>query len=552
MLRPPLILGYHGISRVDPRHDPDRLFVAPDRFRAQVERVCDRGYELVTMAEFARRLAASGPPPRTCALTFDDGTLDNLEELLPILRDLGVPGTVYACPGLLGEPYPWADAAAGARFMSAGELRELARDPLVEVGSHTREHVDMDAAGFEGALEEMAESRRDARGAHIRRGRQLRVPALPVLARLPRGGGARRLHQRRDLRRARRLEPLHAAPRAGPHPRRARHVRAQVARPLPRAARHAPRPPGAQRDPFLPPPRGALRAVYVEESEWIREALASVDLAAGASVLDVGSQTLDYRTREQPYVDANVIAPLRERGLEVTHLDAKAAEGVDVVQDLTATDPDPLTALGRRFDLVICAGTLPYVDDLDTAVRNVAALVAPGGWLLATATERYRLEPDPIDNRWRPTPAELGEAFSRAEPALSLVREGVVRVDDPRYYKGWISRPSWMPRDGRALVGSVAGVHRPGAQAASRPCTGARPARSCGGADAPPQRLAAQRPDVRGGRASALTLRLAGPPRAGLRRPPGRAPCGWPTSATRGGARRSRRRARVWRSRRPL
>jgi len=39
---------------------------------------------------------------------------------------------------------------------------------------------------------------------------------------------------------------------------------------------------------------------------------------------------------------------------------------------------------------VICAGTLPYVEDYETAIRNVAALVGSPGWLVATATERYR------------------------------------------------------------------------------------------------------------------------------------------------------------------
>lgn len=161
MRRTPVILAYHGISEVEPRHDPDRLFVAPDRFRFQVERLLKRGYDFVPMAEFARRLAAAGPPEGTCALTFDDGTVDILERLQPILSDLGVPGTVYACPGLLGRPYPWSDPAAGARIMTAGELRELARDPLVEIGSHTREHADLGDATPEAAFGEMSESKRE-------------------------------------------------------------------------------------------------------------------------------------------------------------------------------------------------------------------------------------------------------------------------------------------------------------------------------------------------------------------------------------------------------
>ena len=185
--------------------------------------------------------------------------------------------------------------------------------------------------------------------------------------------------------------------------------------------------------------------MYVRESEWIRDVLTGVDLPAGAGVADIGSQTLDYRTREQPYVDANVIAPLRERGFEVTHADAKDADGVDVVLDVTATDPAPLDVLGRTYDLVICAGLLPNVDDYETAIRNVAALVESPGWLLVTVTERYRLEPDPIDNKWRPNPAQVAAAFRAADPGLESIEEKSLRISDARYYKDWISRPSYMP-----------------------------------------------------------------------------------------------------------
>lgn len=160
MSRPPLILAYHGISSLDPGHDPDRLFVTPEQFRSQALRLRARGYEFVKMAEFARRLESGKPPAGVCALTFDDGTLDNLTELLPILRELDVPGTIYACPGLLGGPYRWAEPAAGIRFMTADELRELGRDRLIEIGSHTVKHADLGSASLEGALQEMSASKR--------------------------------------------------------------------------------------------------------------------------------------------------------------------------------------------------------------------------------------------------------------------------------------------------------------------------------------------------------------------------------------------------------
>ena len=113
----PVILGYHGIADVDPRHDPVRLFVRPRDLRRQVERMRSRGYRFLTVADFARELAAGSDMAGTCALTFDDGTEDHLTTLAPLLDELGVPGTVYVCPGLFGDPYPWCDPAAGVRLM---------------------------------------------------------------------------------------------------------------------------------------------------------------------------------------------------------------------------------------------------------------------------------------------------------------------------------------------------------------------------------------------------------------------------------------------------
>ena len=151
-----MILGYHGIAEVEPRHDPVRLFVSPVRLRGQIRRMQRRGYRFLTMAAFVQELAAGRPPDRICALTFDDGTEDHLTELKPVLEELQVPGTVYVCPGLYGEAYPWCDPAAGVRLMHAEEVAELARSPLIEIGSHTLRHTVLENASEEEAYREMA------------------------------------------------------------------------------------------------------------------------------------------------------------------------------------------------------------------------------------------------------------------------------------------------------------------------------------------------------------------------------------------------------------
>jgi peptidoglycan/xylan/chitin deacetylase (PgdA/CDA1 family) len=159
----PLVLAYHGVGDVERRHDPDGLVLPPDKLRAHVKLLCERGYRFVKQAELARRLS-TGEASGLCSLTFDDGTQDNLEVLRPMLGELDVPATVYACPGLLGQPYPFTGPEAGIRFLTRDELLELAGDPLVEIGSHTREHVDLGDAGADAAYAEMSASRADLEG----------------------------------------------------------------------------------------------------------------------------------------------------------------------------------------------------------------------------------------------------------------------------------------------------------------------------------------------------------------------------------------------------
>lgn len=160
-MRPrPLILGYHALGDVPREHDPGNLVVHPDRFRAQIRSLRRRGYELVTVAEFADRMRAHGRPPKgVCALSFDDGTLDGLELLPGILREEGAAATIYVCPGLLGVSNPFMPADAGVRLMEADEIRAASSLDCIEIGSHTTTHVELVDADEAFALAEMTASK---------------------------------------------------------------------------------------------------------------------------------------------------------------------------------------------------------------------------------------------------------------------------------------------------------------------------------------------------------------------------------------------------------
>jgi peptidoglycan/xylan/chitin deacetylase (PgdA/CDA1 family) len=152
---PPLALAYHGVSEVPLRQDPHGLFVSPDELRRNVARLRSWGYRLVRFAELAG-LALEGRAEGHAALTFDDGFADNLEKLVPLLREEDATATVFVVSGWLGQSHP---DAPWARIVSRDELRELSAS--VEIGAHSTRHQDLSALSYDEARADLETCKRE-------------------------------------------------------------------------------------------------------------------------------------------------------------------------------------------------------------------------------------------------------------------------------------------------------------------------------------------------------------------------------------------------------
>ena len=189
--------------------------------------------------------------------------------------------------------------------------------------------------------------------------------------------------------------------------------------------------------------------MHVETAAWTRAALAEIEFAPGSRALDVGSSTLHYRTVEQPHIEQQVMAPLRARGVGIVHLDAKPAPWVDVVCDLGMADEGLAARLGEHALVLVC-GVMQALRDPGRAADIAVQALAPGGHLVAHHPETARRSFDPVDYRLRMSPDDLAGMFERR--GLERVRADSVRIDDPRYYRGLVSRPSWSPLRGRVWL----------------------------------------------------------------------------------------------------
>jgi peptidoglycan/xylan/chitin deacetylase (PgdA/CDA1 family) len=154
--RPPLVLAYHGVAKVRVRDDPSLLFVSPDDLVRHVRRLRRWGYELLPFSEFAARLR-DGTADGCASLTFDDGFVDNLETLAPLLADEQAPATVFVPTGWLGQAHPYAPQT---RVMTAEEVRAL-RGRGVEIGAHTHSHPDLTSLDGDAALEDLRRGKRE-------------------------------------------------------------------------------------------------------------------------------------------------------------------------------------------------------------------------------------------------------------------------------------------------------------------------------------------------------------------------------------------------------
>lgn len=152
---PPLVLGYHGIGRASRRADPHALLTSARALVRHVGIMRGWGYELVTFGALASRVA-DGNGTGHAAITFDDG-LASLRALPEVLGKLRVPGTVFAVATWLDTPHPDLD---GARTLDADGLRALTAAGI-EIGGHSHHHIDLEAAGYERALDELRRSKAD-------------------------------------------------------------------------------------------------------------------------------------------------------------------------------------------------------------------------------------------------------------------------------------------------------------------------------------------------------------------------------------------------------
>ncbi len=152
-LRPPadgiVVLLYHRVGRSGGRTTLD-----PGAFAAQVEHLAS-SHRVLDLDAAAAELAAGVDVGPGVVVTFDDGTPDWVEEVLPVLERHRVPATFFVATASVEDGTLLPDGCAPISWAGLAEMRSTG---LATIGSHTHTHALMDRVPLHLARDELDRS----------------------------------------------------------------------------------------------------------------------------------------------------------------------------------------------------------------------------------------------------------------------------------------------------------------------------------------------------------------------------------------------------------
>lgn len=152
------ILLYHGVDR-DPPAALAPYVMAPERFAEHMALLADEGRPALTVSELCDRLDAGAElDPRTVLVTFDDGLADFGAHAWPVLRDHGLPATLYVVSGCVGGTARWlARFGPAPAMLGWDDVRRLDEEGC-EIGAHSVGHPELDTLSTAELTEEVRAS----------------------------------------------------------------------------------------------------------------------------------------------------------------------------------------------------------------------------------------------------------------------------------------------------------------------------------------------------------------------------------------------------------
>lgn len=141
------IIMYHKING---ESAVSRLSVSPESFRAQIAFLKKHKYNVVKLEGLPEIMKRGKLPPKTIAITFDDGYEDNYFNAYPVLKEFNMPATIFVIPAKTGTE----------GYLTWDQIAEMSESKVITIGSHSLNHIWLPSLTGQALDREMTDSKR--------------------------------------------------------------------------------------------------------------------------------------------------------------------------------------------------------------------------------------------------------------------------------------------------------------------------------------------------------------------------------------------------------
>lgn len=158
------VLMYHMISNKKRGAKFNSLRVSPKSFERQIRYLKNSGFQSFTMSEL---MELNEIPKKSVVITFDDGYEDNYTNAYPILKKYGFKATIYLV--INRENNNWSiqrkaknstNELVDEPKLQDSQILEMLKSGLIEVGSHTMNHLNFQKLTVDKTKMEIEESKK--------------------------------------------------------------------------------------------------------------------------------------------------------------------------------------------------------------------------------------------------------------------------------------------------------------------------------------------------------------------------------------------------------
>ena len=121
------IITYH---KVDGNAGISKLSISPESFRREISFLKKHNYNVVKLEAMAELVKSGKFPPKTIAITFDDGYENNYINAYPILKEYKIPATIFIVPNFIGKD----------GYLTWDQVIEMSNSGVISIGNHTMSH----------------------------------------------------------------------------------------------------------------------------------------------------------------------------------------------------------------------------------------------------------------------------------------------------------------------------------------------------------------------------------------------------------------------------